>query len=79
MTICGTAHIPSSDIRCDNESRNAEGIVDLKSSHHGPSPSGERGVAHQYPLSDVACDSDALNVEYDIVGYSTKSSGAQPK
>ena len=31
-------------------------------------PSDERGVTRKYPLSDVVCDSDALNVNTDIVG-----------
>ena len=31
-------------------------------------PSDERGVTRKYPLSDVGCDSDALNVNIDVVG-----------
>ena len=31
-------------------------------------PSDERGVARKYPLSDVGCDSDALNVNVNNVG-----------
>ena len=30
-------------------------------------PSDERGVARKYPLSDVGCDRDALNVNIDVV------------
>ena len=31
-------------------------------------PSDDRGVARKYPLGDVGSDSDALNVNFDIVG-----------
>ena len=49
--------------------RTAYGMhFDLASSHRGLNPSDERGVAHKYPLSDVGCDSDALNVNIDVVG-----------
>ena len=78
MAVCGTAHNLSSDICFDSESLNAEGIVDLEPSHHGPSPSDERRVARKYPLSDVAYDSDALNVEHDIVGVTPRPPGLGP-
>ena len=71
-------HIPSSDIRCDNESLKAEGIVDPESSYHGPSPSDERGEARQYSLSDVACNSDALNVDHNIIGVTPRHPGLGP-
>ena len=35
-------------------------------------------MARQYPLSEVACDSDALNVEYDIVGETPRHPGLGP-
>ena len=31
-------------------------------------PSDERGVTRKYPLSDVGCDGDALNVNIHVVG-----------
>ena len=39
----------------------------VKPGHHGLCPSDDRGVARKYPLSDVASNSDALNVDNDIV------------
>ena len=47
LTVCETAHILSSDLRCDNDSPNDEGIVDLESIHHGLGPTDERGVARK--------------------------------
>ena len=78
MTICRTANIPSSDIRCDNKSLNAEGFEDLDSSHHEPGPSDERGVVRKYPLGDVASNSGALNVDNDIVGVTPRHPGLSP-
>ena len=47
---------------------NSESIVDQALIHQGLNPSDERGVARKYSLSDVGCDSDALNVNIDVVG-----------
>ena len=62
------ARTPLKDSRCESNVLNAESIVDQASSHRGLNPSDERGVARKYPLSDVGCDSDALNVNIDVVG-----------
>ena len=35
-------------------------------------------MVRKYPLSDVACDSDALNVEHDIVGVIPRHPGLGP-
>ena len=57
-----------SDIRCKNDSRNDESIVDQASSYRGLDPSDERGVTCMYPRSDFDCDRCALNVNVDVVG-----------
>ena len=69
-SICDSeaAHTPLSDSRCESNVLNAESIVDQASSHRGLNPSDERGVARKYPLNDVGYDSDALNVNIDVVG-----------
>ena len=69
-SICDSeaARTPLSNSRCEINVLNAESIVDQESSHRGLNPSDERGVARKYPLIDVGCDSDALNVNIDIVG-----------
>ena len=69
-SICDSesARTTLSDSRCENNLLNAESIVDQASIHRGLNPSDERGVARKYPLSDVGCDSDALNVNIDVVG-----------
>ena len=61
-SICDSeaARTPLRGSRCEN--------VDQVSSHRGLNPSDERGVARKYPLSDVGCDSDTLNVNIDVVG-----------
>ena len=53
---------------------NSESIVDQALIHQGLNPSDERGVAHKYPLSDVGCDSDALNVNIDVGGEISRHS-----
>ena len=63
-----TARTTLSDIRCDNDSLNATSIVDQESNHRGLDPLDERGVARMYPLSDVGCERDALNVNIDVAG-----------
>ena len=71
ISICDieTARTPLSDIRCKNNILNAESIVDQASSHRGLNPAYERiKMARMYPLSDVGCDSDALNFNVDIFG-----------
>ena len=69
-SICDSkaARTPLSDSRCESNVLNAESTVDQASSHRGLNPSDERGVARKYPLNDVGCDSDALNVNIDVVG-----------
>ena len=69
-SICDSeaARTPLSDSRCEINVLNAESIVDQASIHRGLNPSDDRGVARKYPLSDVGCDSDALNVNIDLVG-----------
>ena len=69
-SICDSeaARTPLGDSRCESNVLNAESIVDQASSHQGLNPPDERGVARKYPPSDVGCDSDALNVNFDIVG-----------
>ena len=70
IEICDSeaARTPLSDSRCERNVLNAESIFDQASSHRGLNPSDERGVARKYPLSDVGCDSDAPNVNIDVVG-----------
>ena len=63
----GAARTSLSDSRCEINVLNAESIVDQESSNRGFNPSDERVVAHKYLLSDVGCDSDALNVNIDVV------------
>ena len=61
-------HVLLSDICCENNSLNAESIVDQASSHLGWGLSDERyKVEHMYPMIDVDCDSDVLNVNVDVV------------
>ena len=69
-SICDSeaARTRLSDSRCRINVLNSESIVDQASSHRGLNPSYERGVARKYPLSAVGCDSDALNVNIDVVG-----------
>ena len=69
-SICDSeaARTPLSDIRCERNVLSAKIIVDQASSNRGLNPSVERGVARKYPLSDVGCDIDALNVNIDVVG-----------
>ena len=62
------ARNPLSDSRCERNVLNAESIVNQAPSHRGLNPSDKRGATHKYPLSDVGCDSDALNVNIDVVG-----------
>ena len=62
------ARTPISDSLCESNVLNAESIPDQASSHRGLNPSNDRGVARKYPLSSVGCDSDALNVNIDVVG-----------
>ena len=69
-SICDSeaARNPLSDSRCEINVLNAKSIVDQASSHRGLEPSDERGMARMYPLSDFGCDSDALNVNVNVVG-----------
>ena len=69
-SICDSeaARTPLSGSRCEINVLNDESIVDQSSSHRGLKSSDERGVARKYPLSDVGCDRDALNVNIDVVG-----------
>ena len=55
-----------SNSRSDNESLNAESIVDLEPDHQRLDPRNEREVARINPLSDVGCDSGSLDVGNDI-------------
>ena len=66
-SICDreAARTPLSDSRCESSVLNAETLL---SKCRGLNPSDERGVARKYSLSDVGCDSDALNVNIDVVG-----------
>ena len=54
--------------RCYDNVLNSERIFDQASSHQCLDLSDERGVARKYPLSNVGCDSDALNVNIDVGG-----------
>ena len=69
-SICDSeaARTPLSGSRCESNVLNAESVVDQASSHRELNPSDEREVARKYPLCDVGCDSDALNVNIDVVG-----------
>ena len=69
-SICDSkaARTPLSDSRCESNVLNAGSIVDQASSHRGLNKSDERGVARKYLLGDVNYDSDALNVNIDVVG-----------
>ena len=62
-----TARTTLSDIRCENDSLNPESIVGQASSRRALDTPDERGVACMYPLSEVGCSSDALNVNVDVV------------
>ena len=62
------ARTPLSDSRREINVLNDESIVDQASSHRGLKPSDEREVARKYPLSEVGRDSDAQNVNIDVVG-----------
>ena len=62
------ARTPLSDSLCESNVLNAESIVDQASSHRELNPSDERGVVCKYPLSDVGCERDALNVNIDVAG-----------
>ena len=69
-SICDSeaARTPLSESRCERNVLNTESIVNQAPSHRGLNPSDERGATHKYPLSDVGCDSDALNVNVNVVG-----------
>ena len=66
-SICDreSAHTPLSESCCEDNVLNAKSIVDQVSSHRGLNPSDERGISRKYPLSDVGCNSDALNANIE--------------
>ena len=66
------ARTPLSDSRSENNVLNAKSLIDQVLNHRGLDPSDEHGVARVYLLSDVVCDSDALNVNIDVFGEITR-------
>ena len=64
--------------RCDNESLNADSIVDLGPKHSELSSHNVCGVARKHPQSGVGRGGTTLNVGNDIVGETPRHSGLCP-